>query len=184
MSGVPWEPELSSANDIKIDPVVVAALYAEHADELRQFLVGVLKDADAAGEVLQASFARAVESGHTAREETRKGWLFRVAFHEALAFRRRGLQRDRTLQRFAGEVRSTGESPEDPLIRGELVESVKVALEQLPAEQRRVVRMRIYEEKTFAVIASELNVPLGTVLTRMRAALKKLRQHLKGTIEF
>lgn len=34
--------------------------------------------------------------------------------------------------------------------------------------------MRIYEEKSFAEIAEELSVPLGTVLTRMRLALKKL----------
>ncbi|MBT4866073.1 MAG: RNA polymerase subunit sigma-24, partial [Planctomycetaceae bacterium] len=36
------------------------------------------------------------------------------------------------------------------------------------------VCMRIYDEKTFQVIADELNLPLGTVLTRMRLALKKL----------
>ena len=58
------------------------------------------------------------------------------------------------------------------------MEHVKEVLESLPDEQRRVVRMRIYEEKTFAAIAAELNAPLGTVLTRMRLALKKLADHL------
>jgi DNA-directed RNA polymerase specialized sigma24 family protein len=38
--------------------------------------------------------------------------------------------------------------------------------------------MRIYEQKKFATIAEELGLPLGTVLTRMQSALKKLRQRL------
>ena len=38
--------------------------------------------------------------------------------------------------------------------------------------------MRIYEEKTFAQIARELDAPLGTVLTRMRSALRKLHSRL------
>ncbi|MCA9247413.1 MAG: hypothetical protein KDA42_09870, partial [Planctomycetales bacterium] len=49
---------------------------------------------------------------------------------------------------------------------------------ELPSEQREVVRMRIYEEKKFAEIAAELELPLGTVLTRMRLALKKLEAAL------
>jgi len=57
--------------------------------------------------------------------------------------------------------------PEEPLIRGETVEAVREALKQLPEEQRRVVLARIYEEKTFAEIAGEFGLPLGTVLTRM-----------------
>ena len=52
-------------------------------------------------------------------------------------------------------------------------------MKTLPVEQQIVVRMRIDEGKTFAIIASELNVPLGTVLTRMRLAIKKLQAQLK-----
>ncbi len=66
-------------------------------------------------------------------------------------------------------------------MRWEIVERVKQALETLPNQQRTVVRMRIYEEKTFAVIADELGIPLGTVLTRMRLAIKKLQKQLKTT---
>jgi RNA polymerase sigma-70 factor (ECF subfamily) len=51
-------------------------------------------------------------------------------------------------------------------------------LEELPAEQRQVVRMRIYEEKTFAIIAKELKIPIGTALGRMRSALQKLKAKL------
>jgi RNA polymerase sigma-70 factor (ECF subfamily) len=55
---------------------------------------------------------------------------------------------------------------------------VREAIERLTEDQRQVVRMRIYEEKTFAEIAEELGIPLGTALTRMRAALGRLRTEL------
>jgi RNA polymerase sigma-70 factor (ECF subfamily) len=60
----------------------------------------------------------------------------------------------------------------------ESVAKVQEALADLPAEQRQVVRMRIYEEKTFATIAQELQIPLGTALGRMRTALIKLKKSL------
>ena len=55
---------------------------------------------------------------------------------------------------------------------------VQLALETLPAEQQQIVKLRIYDELTFAAIAEQLGLPLGTVLTRMRLALKKLNQRL------
>jgi RNA polymerase sigma-70 factor (ECF subfamily) len=55
------------------------------------------------------------------------------------------------------------------------------AIELLPDEQQRIVRMRIYEQKTFAVISEELNIPLGTALSRMRSALAKLRSRFEKT---
>lgn len=169
---------MAPANECKIDPALVAAMYAEHADELRNFLIGVLRNAEAAGEVVQATFAKAVEVGHTAHEETLKGWLFRVAFHEALAYRRRMAVHDKATRRLAWNPRDEAESPHDSVVRGETVESLRTALEALPAEQKKVVSMRIYDEKTFAVIAAELGVPLGTVLTRMQLALRKLRRSM------
>ena len=67
----------------------VASLFAEVADELRRFVLGVVRDPELADDVMQATFVKAVEHGHEARAETARGWLFRVAFHEALAARRR-----------------------------------------------------------------------------------------------
>lgn len=166
---------MTTTDEVRIDPAVVAALYLEHGEELRAFLIGVLKDHDLANEALQATFIKAMEQGHTARQETRKGWLFRVAFHEALAIKRRGKSYEKNIRKMAwSRPPSEQNSPDDRLCRWETVVSVREALEKLPENQRQIVQLRIYEEKTFAVIAEELNLPLGTVLTRMRLALKKL----------
>ena len=161
-----------------LDPSVVAALYIEHGEELRRFLLGILRDAQLTSDVLQATFTKLVERGHETRSSSRKAWLFRVAYHEAMAYRRRQGVGDRVLRNVAWHTNGTAGPAEEPLLRLEAVQSVRDALERLPPEQRQVVRMRIYEEKTFAVIATELKIPLGTALGRMRAALIKLRARL------
>lgn len=163
----------------RIDPAIVAALYVEHGEELRRFLVGVLRDPQLAADALQATFAKAVEAGHTTREETRKGWLFRVAYHEAMAFRRRQATGEKVVRRAAWTRDTAARAADEPVIRFESVEAVRQAIAELPAEQQQIVRMRIYEEKTFAVISEELKIPLGTALGRMRTALQRLRKRLE-----
>jgi RNA polymerase sigma-70 factor (ECF subfamily) len=161
----------------------VAALYVQHGEELRRFLLGILRDAQLTADVLQATFVKMSQRGHETRQESRKAWLFRVAYHEAMAYRRREGVGDKVLRRVAWHSNGVAGPADEPLLRLESVHAVREALEHLPPEQRQVVRMRIYEEKTFAVIAKELKIPLGTALGRMRAALIKLRARLceRGT---
>ncbi len=138
----------------------------------------VAPDAETAHDVLHATFAKALDA--LPKVESLKAWLFRVALNEALLLRRRcAIHQRATLKLRFGPQRHT-ERPEELLVRRETVERVRGALECLPTEQQTVVRMRIYEEKPFAQIAKELSVPLGTVLTRMRLALGKLRKRLKS----
>lgn len=162
----------------KIDPAVVAALFLEHEAELRRFLVGVLRDRQRANDALQATFAKMIERGHEVQEGSRKAWLFRVAFNEAMWLRRREATGDRVVRQAAWTRRRDDPGADEPLIHFEEIQQVRAALAELPEEQQRIVRMRIYEEKTFAVIAAELKIPLGTALGRMRSALAKLRQRL------
>jgi RNA polymerase sigma factor (sigma-70 family) len=172
-----------SETDQPLDPSIVAALYVEHGEELRRFLLGILRDAQLTADVLQATFVKMAQRGHETKEETRKAWLFRVAYHEAMAVRRREGVGEKVLRRVAWQTSRVAGSADEPLMRLEAVESVREALEELPPEQRQVVRMRIYEDKTFATIARELKIPLGTALGRMRAAMIKLKARLGGPAE-
>lgn len=172
---------MSEPEQRKLDPSIVAGLFLEHGDELRRFLVGILRDHNTAADALQATFSKAIERGHMAREETQKGWLFRVAYNEAIVIKRKQAVQLRAVGSL-GEERRDAErvpTPEASLVLKEDAGRVRAALESLPPEQRETVRMRIYEDKKFAEIAAELGVPLGTVLTRMQAALKKLRKALE-----
>jgi RNA polymerase sigma factor (sigma-70 family) len=167
----------------RLDLAQLAALYVEHSLELRRFLRGVLRNEELADDALQSAFAKAIEVGHTASPATFKGWLFRVAMNEALAVRRRQKLHQKMIERSAAEERLPKrrverDSPAGGLIHLEKIETVRRAIGRLSAEQRQVVQMRIDQDKTFATIADELKLPLGTVLSRMQAALKRLRSEL------
>ena len=110
-----------------------------------------------------------------------RGWLFRVGWNEAMLVRRVKIRRQNLLQKAVWNRdldRPESSAPHSGLVQDETVEAVRKAINDLPEEQRTVVRSRIYEDKTFAVIAEELGVPLGTVLTRMRLAMQKLERSL------
>jgi RNA polymerase sigma-70 factor, ECF subfamily len=175
---------LSDADDSKLDSAIVATLYSQHAEELRRFLFGLLRDGQLVQDVMQTTFIRLAEVGHTSQEQTRKAWLFRVAYNEAMLCKRRAGVHQKAVYRLTveSETESTGR-PGDELIRRETAEAVRDELERLTPEQQDVVRKRIYEGKTFAEIARELQAPLGTVLGRMHSALRKLRERLTRSDE-
>ena len=169
---------MTSQDGDRIDPEDIAAWYREHAGPLRSFLLGVVRNAELAEEILQVTFTRAMEAGHTARDGTQKGGLFRVAYNEAMLLGRKRQLHDRSLRQIARQPLPETETPEARAGLLESAERVRDALERLSPEQQAVVRRRIYEDKTFAEIAEELQVPLGTVLTRMRTSLGRLQRWL------
>ena len=161
----------------RLSPDTVRALHDVHGRDLLTFLTGVLRNPEAAQDVCQATFQRLLEAGHEARTETIRGWLFKVAFHEAMAHRRRESRGDRLLRNHSAAGDSAGlDCSLQSLVRAEEIAKLRQLMLELPAEQQHVVRQRIHEDKTFAAIAVELNVPLGTVLTRMRLAMQKLQK--------
>lgn len=167
-----------------LEPEVVAALHAEHAAGLRRFVLGVVRDPELTADVVQTTFGQLVKVGHTTQAQSRKAWLYQVAYREALAVRRRKSQEQATTQGQAeGQsldwlAAATVDEGLAPLVQAERAAQVKAALEALPPELNQIVQLRIYQQLTFAKIASELDIPLGTALGRMQTALKKLREKL------
>jgi RNA polymerase sigma-70 factor (ECF subfamily) len=172
--------ELDPAEPIPASRSVVESLYAQHGDELRRFLWGILRDNEVVQDVLQSSLVIALEAGSTARQETLKGWLFRVAYHEALQHRRRLGTTRKVLSQAVWINEASIAGPDDLVQQKETQEAIRKALDRLPKTEQEVVRLRIHAGLTFAEVARELEIPLGTVLTRMRSALEKLRQKLHG----
>jgi RNA polymerase sigma-70 factor (ECF subfamily) len=158
----------------------VEHVFRDFAPDLLAFLIGVLRDVDLAHDALQQTFQRVAESGGSARPETLRGWLFQVAYREALQLRRQGDRETRGQRQFWEACRTAAEI-DDPawgLVHRELRERLRTAIEELPPEQRDVVERRIQDEATFAEISQITGTPLGTVLTRMRLALERLRKRL------
>lgn len=174
-----------------IDRSKVEAVYQLHVDALERFLLGVLRNESAAADALQTTFIRLLEKGHLVQQEDSiKAWLFRVAFNEAMLIRRRESISRKHAENIAWKSQmqaGADKGADDRLsqsvhhaIRQEDILQVRKALQRLPELQRIVVEKRVYEGLKFREIAEELDVPLGTVLARMQAGLKKLKPILKN----
>lgn len=173
----------------QLDPALLTRWYRDHSQTVRAFLIGLLRDPACAEEAFQATYTKALTHGGDVQEGAERAWLFQVAYHEAMAIRRRQGVDQRARTRIgrgwngaSADSSTSAESqrpePIDDILRWETVHQVQSALSQLSQELRQVVEKRIYEDKTFQQIADELQIPLGTALTRMRTALSKLQAAL------
>ena len=81
-----------------------------------------------------------------------------------------------------GEVMSHDPSPESLAIHSQRSRSVKRALAAVPAEQRLALELAFFAGLSHSEIAQQLGEPLGTVKTRIRLALNRLREMLKDAV--
>ncbi len=87
-------------------------------------------------------------------------------------------------QRFGAYLPTTLHQPAlESVVLTELSERMGAALHQLPIAQKQVLEMAYYEGKSQSSIAQELALPLGTIKTRSRQGLLKLRQLLQDLVE-
>lgn len=109
-------------------------------------------------------------------------WVFTIARNQRIDRLRR--TRSRTGDNLPdptdeSDVRPSGE---DIAILAEREEGVRKALAALPSEQATIVRLSFFAEKPHSEIARELGIPLGTVKSRVRLALNRLRALLDNDI--
>lgn len=103
-------------------------------------------------------------------------WIFTIARNLRIdRLRRQG--RETTAHLTMNEPEES-EQPDRALIGAERDRRVRAALDQLSAQQRRVIELSFFEEKPHPEIARELAIPLGTVKSRIRLAMNRLRDIL------
>jgi RNA polymerase sigma factor (sigma-70 family) len=159
---------------------------------LKLFLLGLLRQPQLAEDAYQRTFVQAIQAAQAVRLPTLKGWLFRIALNEARGILREqkrlnsplpnsseGSVSPELLSTHSGLSGTAEPEPQQLLLREEVRQAVRESLKSLPADQQQVIHRRIYEGKTFAEIAADMNLPLGTVLTWMRRGLLKLREDRK-----
>ena len=71
------------------------------------------------------------------------------------------------------------DDPSEAVAANEWRAAIRKAIGEVPEEQARLLRMSFFEDKTHDVIAKELDLPLGTVKSRIRLAVAKLRRSLE-----
>ncbi|MDB4533458.1 sigma-70 family RNA polymerase sigma factor [Vicingaceae bacterium] len=157
-----------------IDKKLAESLFLKHRDELSRFLTGVLRNSASVADVLQSTFTTLIEKGGAVEPSGIRPWLFRVGFNQAMLTLRRSKNEKQAMQGVAWQPTQVGQSPLASMLIQEKKQLVRAAIEQLSVDQKQIIRMRIYEGKKFADIAKETGEPIGTLLSRMRAALKRL----------
>lgn len=165
------------------DKEALAALYDRYSKLVYSVALRLARNEREAEEVTQEVFISLWQRASTFQSVRGRfsSWLLGIAHHRAVdELRRRGrrpaavpLTDDRELPSLAtdGPIEIRDERQD---------QSVRRALDRLPHEQRQAIALAYFGGLTQSEIASSLNTPLGTVKTRMRLGLRKMRDLLES----
>jgi RNA polymerase sigma-70 factor (ECF subfamily) len=165
------------------DQGAAARVYDRHARPLYSLILRILGNEAEAEDVLQDVFAQAFRQA--ARYDSRRGavaaWLLTIARSRAIDRLR---ARRTRVEAPTGELRAFDEMPDShpdaasTMLDEERSRLVRQALGELPMLQRVAIELAYYEGLSHSEIAERLEQPLGTVKTRIRLGLLKLRDVL------
>jgi RNA polymerase sigma-70 factor (ECF subfamily) len=164
-------------------PINLEHLYDEHSQALFAFLLNFTRNETDTRDLLQEIFiklARNPDLLKNIREE--RAFLIRLAHNLAIDLMRRRGTREKNYAQLAEEIVSvftTSADPDEQSFR----DALETALAELPAEQRAVVHLKLWEQLTFEQIADALEIPPNTAASRFRYGLDKLRERLRPLYE-
>jgi RNA polymerase sigma-70 factor (ECF subfamily) len=161
----------------KIETSEFEAAAVPHLQDLYRTAVHLVRDRTEAQDLVQNVYLQAWKAFHRFEPGTNcRAWLFKILFNEIRHYRRKW---------FANRTVSEGEQsleetlPYEPPIPEEIKdEDVLAALNEIPAEFREVVLLADVHEFAYKEIAETLNVPAGTVMSRLSRGRKHLRLKL------
>jgi RNA polymerase sigma-70 factor (ECF subfamily) len=165
------------------DQAGLAELYDRHGRFIFSLALRIVRDSGEAEDVTQEVFVQAWRQAD--RFDTARGnvvaWLVTMARARSIDLLRRRRVRPQTGANAAGfEIVDDGPSQDVRIEWGQRAEAVQEAMRDLPLLQRLAIELAFFEGLTHTEIAEQLEVPLGTVKTRVRQGLLKLRDRLTG----
>ena len=168
---------------VEADETPLGALYDRWVRSLYSLVLHLLRDPDEAEDVVEETFWQAWRKANS--YEPSRGavstWLLTIGRRKALdRLRARKRSREDLVDndRTFDDLPSQSPDPSVDAEGSELKENVKAALRALPAEQREVLELGYFSGMSQTEIAEATGQPLGTVKTRMRLALQKLKEPL------
>jgi RNA polymerase sigma factor (sigma-70 family) len=171
-----WSANILRVRDTR-DETAFAELFAHFAPRIKGFLIKSGASATMAEECAQETMVTVWHKAHLF-DPTRASaatWIFTIARNKKIdAFRRSARPEPEDL--------AWGPEPEpeasDALVLQQETQKLAKALEQLPKKQRDIVRRAYFGDLTHSELAQETGLPLGTIKSRIRLALNRLRQTL------
>lgn len=164
------------------DREAFSRLFAHYAPRLKTWLMRTGSEPELADDLVQDAFVllwRKAAQFDPSRARV-AAWLFTIA-RNLRVDRKRGLsQAWLSLEGIeVDQAPDPAPGAEAMLASAHSGDNVRRALTQLSSDQRTLVQLAFYDDKSHSSIASEMRLPLGTVKTRLRAAATRLRQLLE-----
>jgi len=184
--------ELSALSDVDLigrvsdgDAKALEVLYDRYNRVVYSFALRIVGDPQIAEELLQEVFFRAWQQGKAFRE-TRGAfvtWLLSITHNMAIDEVRKRRRRPQKADSEEPELVLAGVADTSQDVEGEvwlssLRSTIEAAMVQLPAAQRDAIELAYFQGLTQREISERLGEPLGTIKTRMRLGIQKLREQL------
>jgi RNA polymerase sigma-70 factor, ECF subfamily len=167
------------------DHDALAELYDRHARLVYSLALRIVRDQGDAEDVVQEVFSQAWRQA--ARYESSRGnviaWLLNLARSRAIdRLRGRRSRPEGTVDPVVLEVPDLATPIDEELALSGQATRIRAAVEELSVLQRMAIELAFYEGLTHVEIAERLELPLGTVKTRIRQGLLKLKDRLAGAM--
>lgn len=169
------------------NPDAISVLISRHSQRVYDYILMMVKEHELADDIYQETFIKVVkviDEGRYTDSGRFLSWVMRIAHNRVLDHFRAQKQKKAINESEAGydiigTQRLSEGSVEDKMVSEQIRADLRKLIEQLPDEQREVVKMRYYGNLSFKEIAESTEVSINTALGRMRYALINLRKMIK-----
>jgi RNA polymerase sigma factor (sigma-70 family) len=168
------------------DQEAFRGLFGRYAPAAKALALRVVRQSHLAEEIVQESFMALWKNpdGYDQQRGSVKAWLMGMVHHRAVDLVRREEAHRRRAVQAIPQAMETEPDPADQVVEEvgapEERATVRAALAELPAEQRRVIELMYFGGRSQSQIADELDLPLGTVKSRTLLGMRRLRGALTG----
>ena len=167
--------------------VAFGQLVTKYQDRLYNSVVHVVGSKEDARDVVQDAFVQAfIKLDTFKRTSAFYTWLYRIAFNVAISHRRKQrptVSLDAVREMTGGEPCDGGDTPEQYMEQQDRAAQVQTALSRLSVEHRGVLVLREIDGCPYETIAEVLDVPVGTVRSRLHRARMHMREELKQVLQ-
>ncbi len=162
-------------------------LVSRYQDRLYNSMVQILRSESDAEDVVQDAFVLAFTKLDSFKGNSRLyTWLYRIAYNVAINMmrrRRNAVSLDTRADQSEFPLPDSGPSPEDRLDRQESIDQLRIAMNKLSVEHRSILVLREMDGLEYESISEILDLPIGTVRSRLHRARNQLKEHLEALMQ-
>lgn len=184
---------INSLNDAQLvssyisgDEKALSVLIKRHQGRLYGFIFSKIQDRDATEDIFQDTFIKVIRTlkrGNYSEQGKFLPWVMRIAHNLVIDY----FRKNKRIPKFKNNgdfdifsVISDGSlNAENKIVESQIAKHVRILLDELPEDQKTVIKMRIYQDMSFKDISENTGVSINTALGRMRYGLINLRKMIE-----